>query len=235
MRCRIIGKGNLGERLQTLLQQNTWVENAFSLESNVFFIIVKPKDVKDVCNEIAHDLQDTDIVVSCAAGINLETMENITPHVQITRCMPNICVSSGNGAMIWHGNVSQSTETMLENSLYGPKHVWVENERLIDNATLLFASQPAFQAHLAKSYIKRAIQAGFSEKDARELYAETMIGTGNLLLEEDIDEIIKQVCSKGGVTDRALKTLRDAQIENAQSRSISDGMMHLNSMIEKFN
>ena len=235
MSYKVIGKGNLGKHLQRLLQRNEWVENVFFPKAKIFYIAVKPKDVKDACKEISPKIMDKDIVVSCAAGIRLDTLETYLPKTQIVRCMPNICISSGSGAIVWHGPISINDIKILELMMRGPTHMWVEDEAMLDKATLLFASQPAFQATFAKAYITVAIQSGFTEKQARQLLADTIIGTGELLLDSTPDEIIKQVCSKGGVTERALKTIRDASIESAQKRSLYDGFMHLHSMIEKFN
>jgi pyrroline-5-carboxylate reductase len=231
MSYKIIGRGNLGKRLHQLF---TTSERDPALKCHtVFCIAVKPKDVKRVCYEI--DAKDEDIVVSCAAGIKLETLEEYLPHPQIVRCMPNICVSEGSGAVIWHGNASENAVQLLENFMPGSSHVWVEDEEQLEKATTLFASQPAFQAYLGQAYMELAVQAGFSKKDAKRLYADTLIGTGKLLQKIEPNEIIKEVSSKGGTTEKGIRRLKKDAINTALKRSVFDSYMQLHRIVEKFN
>ena len=237
MSYKLIGKGNLGTRLNRLFIRNRWTE--YALEDthpvDVVGIAVKPKDVKRACEEIAPYVRADSIVVSYAAGVKVETLESYLPQSPIVRCMPNICVSEGRGAAIWYGKVSSNTIMRLYDIMWGPVNTWVDDEAQLEKATLLFAGQPAFQAYMANTYIELARQAGFSEQVAKEMYASTLIGTGYLLQESDTKSIIKEVCSEKGVTERVIRSLKKDAINTQLKRSIFDGYMQLHHIVKKFN
>ena len=240
MSYRLIGKGNLGLRLQSLFKHNMWDECA--THAKVVCIAVKPKDVKTVCDEIVTELNKNQIVVSCAAGVNVETLEGYLPQAQIVRCMPNICVSEWAGAVVWyrgarsmHKDISGNAMSNLSGLMQGPTQIWVKEESAIDRATVLFASQPAINAETAKVYIDIAMASGFTEDYARTLYASTLIGTGKLLFKNSPDKIINEVCSEGGVTEQALKTINNGNVNGILKKSVYDAFTHLGSMTKRLN
>jgi pyrroline-5-carboxylate reductase len=235
MTYRLIGKGNLGKHLQVLFNKNGWQEEIVSGVQNVYCLAVKPKDVVRVLQEETKDASELDVVVSCAAGVQLDTLEDCVPHLQVVRCMPNICVSQGKGAVVWYGNISENTKNDLEQMMEGPVNVWVDDEDQLDKATALFASQPAFQAYIAEAYIDFAVHAGFTKEDARRLYADTLVGTGELLHSKTTKAIIGEVSSEGGITERGIRRLKKEKVQKSLKLSTQECFMHLHNIVKKLN
>lgn len=59
------------------------------IDSNVIFIAVKPNCVNDILHEIKNELTSEKLIVSIAAGITTEKIENILGQTRVIRVMPN--------------------------------------------------------------------------------------------------------------------------------------------------
>lgn len=235
----IVGYGNMGKHLAKLLCLNNSnnfltitdktnsinniddIDTANNIDytnikdniqvSDILFLTVKPKDIKNVCEQInihtQNGIQSTKIIVSVAAGVSVETIKNWTNnnHV-VTRCMPNILISETNGAIVWLHDPLCYFENikLLHDVTSGPLSLVVKDEKMIDAATVLSGSNPAFIASIYDSYLKSGIDMGFNKVEAELLVRQSMEGTLEMLKTVSSDELVKIVSSKGGVTEVGL-------------------------------
>lgn len=90
-------------------------------------------------------------------------------------------------------------------------------EKYMDATILLNGSMPAYLELFAKAFIDKAIKDGIDYDIAKQLVCESIITSANLILksDEDIDTLIKNVCSKGGTTLAGLDRLYDYKFEEA--------------------
>jgi pyrroline-5-carboxylate reductase len=87
--------------------------------------------------------------------------------------------------------------------------VWVKKEELIDAATAVSGSGPAYVFLLVEALTDAAIKIGLPRDIAGKLARQTVSGAGALLDAEKTapDELRRNVTSPGGTTEAALKIL----------------------------
>jgi len=161
------------------------------------------------------------MVVSVAAGVDSDYIaEQLGEHgddVPIIRCMPSIAVSRGSGSMVWHGNehVDTMDRLFLRSAFHGPQHTWVQDENLLDVATVLVGSQPAFQSVISQVWIDFATSHGFDPYVATRVYAAAVKGTARIMMEERFTpaEIIEEVATPKGMTRAGIDHLLSSDVQ----------------------
>jgi len=228
----IIGLGNLGKSVYNMLSNNG-LKNFINIsdkvheegyeyvnmmenvkDSDTIFMSVKPNDIKSVCKNMK-GLVDNKIIISTAAGVPIDYIENIIGNkTKIIRCMPNIPISERKGLLVWYSKeeVPKNVKFILHTITEGPDKIWVYDEKLIDIATVLSGSNPAFQAYIAQAYIDFGIRNGFNAKESLKLYQSSTEGTSFLLNKLSSDKIIEKVSSKGGATERGMRYFKENKL-----------------------
>ncbi len=193
--------------------------------SDVLFLTVKPNHMKEVCDQIREStetmrlssssswpapisMSEPKTIITAAAGVPVSKVKEWTggDHVVI-RCMPNIPISVGDGSIVWYGKGPDGTKEFLEMITDGPNSVWVEDETMMAPATVISGCSPAYIAKFYQTYVKIGMDMGFTEPQAKSLMMESMKGTLKFLDSMGSDEIMNQVASKGGATEKGLKML----------------------------
>ena len=227
MRIGILGGGNLGKAVSNLLTNN--LKNGSVLISNspnsnnlliehsdILFLCVKPNNVTDILKVVNQNGEDK-MIVSCAAGISMEYMENrLKKQHQIIRCMPNLPITFRKGSIIYLQN-QRVEKSFLNNFLEltrGPHIKEVENDNLIDISTVLTGCMPGFTSFLAKEFIEFGSKNGFTYEESRDLYISTVEGTMEMLKTQTVEEIIEQVSSPKGATAQGISYLENSTIKN---------------------
>jgi pyrroline-5-carboxylate reductase len=121
----------------------------------------------------------------------------------------------------------------LRSVLRGPKLIEVKEEDLLDLSTVLTGSMPAFISQIVKIHLD-CFKPIFNEKDAKELYLLTLEGTLEMLKNYSPEEIIKNVSSPGGVTEKGIKNLEQKNIGKIIQNSIWESTKSLMEIKEKF-
>lgn len=227
MRIAIIGVGRLGTVIAKALSQNNEVilldrhpEDLVTLAGDVgakatddisatkfvdiVVLCVKPAQVE----EVVRSLPETNLVVSCAAGIPIKKLEGWGAKNTI-RIMPNICAEVGQAVIAYamHAETERKEKVFLAafNALGMCLKV---DESHIDPITAASGSGPAFMAYFAQAMIEEAVAHGLTEEDAELVVAQTLIGTGTLMKSGWTTKKIKDtVASPGGTTEAGLKML----------------------------
>ena len=167
---------------------------------------IKPQDFTTL------KLQGTkpELVISIMAGITTEKIVNILgDSTPVIRCMPNTPLQIGEGMTVYFANknVTEEQRSFAENILSAAgKTLQVFDEGMLDAATAVSGSGPAYLYHFMESYIAAAKEIGFSEQDAELLVTQTIKGAYSLWEAGDVSiaELRRRVTSKGGTTEAAL-------------------------------
>ncbi|EGW06268.1 Pyrroline-5-carboxylate reductase 1, mitochondrial [Cricetulus griseus] len=152
--------------------------------SDVLFLAVKPHIIPFILDEIGADIEDRHIVVSCAAGVTINSIEKkltaFQPAPKVIRCMTNTPVVVREGVTVYAtGTHAQVEDGRLVEQLMGSVGFCTEvEEDLIDAVTGLSGSGPAY-------------------------------GAAKMLLdsEQHPGQLKDNVCSPGGATIHALHVL----------------------------
>jgi pyrroline-5-carboxylate reductase len=185
---------------------------------DIVILAVKPQDFDVLAQSIKPYLKDSQIIFSVMAGITLSKLQSRLSCTKIVRSMPNIPTQIGMGMTVFtaSNNVDRKELFIIQNLINTTgKSVYVENEKLIDAATAISGSGPAYVFYFMQSMIKAAVDLGFNESEAELLVNHTFMGSVAIQNSYSLSnqEWIAKVASKGGTTESVLKVFEKGNIE----------------------
>ena len=100
--------------------------------------------------------------------------------------------------------------------------VWLDNESLMDAATAVSGSGPAYFYLLMELIENSALKFGFSKDVASKLTVGTALGAARLAdtVGSPLADLRRRVTSPGGTTAAALEVLEDAEIRDIFHRAL---------------
>jgi pyrroline-5-carboxylate reductase len=176
-------------------------------------IAVKPQSAPEAVPPLAAHVSECTLVLSIMAGRTLGFLENALPaDTAIVRAMPNTPAALGRGisTVVSNARVSARQRKLASDLLAAIGKVeWVDDEALMDAATALSGSGPAYVFLLAEAMTKAGIAAGLPADLAARLARETVAGAGELLHRSHLNAatLRQHVTSPGGTTAVALEVL----------------------------
>lgn len=192
---------------------------------SVLIVCVKPQQFPDVVPELKAALNRSQTVVSIMAGIKTAQIHSALEHDVIVRAMPNTPARIGNGATAWTATDSvpdASREIVAEMLDCIGMHVYFKDEDLVDVATALSASGPAYVFVFLEALADAAVQLGMSAPDAKRLAIAMVQGSAELASDRDMHfaELRNMVTSPGGTTAAALKALEEGGFRNTTMNAV---------------
>lgn len=180
------------------------------------FLAVKPELVSGVLGDLA--LAHDQTVVSIAAGVPTETIAKHT-NASVARLMPNLAARWGEMAAAITG---EGVDEDLMGLLADLGTVVQVDEGLMDTATALNGSGPAFVYYVIDAMATAAVEQGMERAEARLLAAQTVAGAAETVLRSDepIPEMIEAVCSPKGTTIEGMNVLRASDLETTIAEAI---------------
>ncbi|MBB0970342.1 pyrroline-5-carboxylate reductase, partial [Dietzia aerolata] len=155
--------------------------------ADVIAIAVKPQDVPAVTERIGEAISDSvheSIVVSLAAGVSTESLENkLSAGSPVVRVMPNTAMLVGQGvSAVCKGRFArdehvEQVKTLME-SVGG---VVVVTEAQMDAVTAVSGSGPAYFFLLTEAMIDAGVEQGLPRDVATTLATGTAHGAGAML------------------------------------------------------
>ena len=192
--------------------------------SDIVFICVKPQDIDNVLYEIKGVVKNQ-LIVSIAAGIKIKHIEIILENKRVIRVMPNINCLVGAAASGFSAGKYATKEdiNVISKILNSAGVAFLLKEELLDVVGAISGSGPAFFAYFIKAFEESGVKNGLPKDIASKLSLQTALGTGKLLKEKNIsvDELIKMVASKKGITIEGLKVLKRHKVKNILIKTIN--------------
>lgn len=184
---------------------------------DIIFLGVKPHLLRDLLTSLSPilaDRQDNFVLISMAAGVTVSAIEEAAGgNYPIIRIMPNTPTSVGEGMIQYCKNapVTAEDEDNFRTILAFAGKLDPLDESLIDAASAVSGCGPAFLCLLAEALADGGVKCGLPRGKALEYAAQTILGTGKLLLEsgKHPGELKDAVCSPGGSTIRGVAALED--------------------------
>jgi pyrroline-5-carboxylate reductase len=189
------------------------------LESGDLLVLaVKPQDAEMACIGVRSVLCPGAVVVSVMAGVSLARLRLLLDHTMVVRAMPNLGATVGQSATVYlvPTEITPADLATIENflSCIGPS--WrVQDERLIDAATAVAGSGPAYICWLAEQMESVACELGILDSEARALVLQTLKATTSSLesSNQTFAELRARVTSRGGTTAAALTVLEQRKAD----------------------
>jgi pyrroline-5-carboxylate reductase len=175
---------------------------------------IKPQIMDKVLREVGDQVKPGTLVVSIAAGVDTETIEDSLPDgVRVIRAMPNTPALVGAGATaISPGKHASESDLATAKALFDAVGITVElDESHLDAVTGLSGSGPAYIFLILEALADAGVKVGLSRRNAQRLAAQTVMGSAKLLLETDEHpgKLKDMVTSPGGTAIAGLHTLEE--------------------------
>lgn len=196
---------------------NTTITNSEVIEnSEVLLLSTKPQNFRE---SLTRDLFNCscEFVISIMAGVTLNELYNVFGHKHIVRIMPNLPAMVGSGASALCFFENDTVYKPFVNSIFSSIGVTVElPESKFDVVTSVSGSGPAYVFYFINSMIQGGIDGGLSYEVAKLLAVQTVIGSAVMAgnSEDSLEQLIKNVCSKGGTTIEAIEHFKAENMEN---------------------
>ena len=195
--------------------------------SDLVIFATKPKDLSTVFDTLKNiDLQDT-LPISVMANTPSQSFFDNIEINKLIRIMPNTPATVGCGISVWWSrNCSANDNLICQKFLQNiGKEIEVFEENIIDKATALSGSGPAYVLHFIESLIDAGVHIGLTRKIAQELAIETVLGTTQLLIHQNLHPSIlkNNITSPAGTTTKGLLALEKHHFKYTIIKAIQEG------------
>lgn len=185
--------------------------------ADLIILAVKPQDSLQLFEHIRPMIDPQQVFLSIMAGIKIESISRMLGATKIIRAMPNLPAQIGMGMTVFTSSdeVTRIELVMVQNLLNTTgKAIYVEKESLLDSATAISGSGPAYVFYCMQAIIGAAERMGFSAPEAELLTLQTFKGAVDLFHKNDFtcNEWIQRVASRGGTTEAALKYFNEHEV-----------------------
>jgi len=191
-------------------------EECFDRADLVIFA-VKPQDAPAMFDSIRSLIDNQQVFLSIMAGVKIKTIREGLGVSKVIRAMPNLPAQVGMGMTVFTSSddVTRIELVTVQNLIATTgKTVYAEDERMIDAATAISGSGPAYVWFFMDAMMRAARQMGFNESEAELLVSQTFLGAIELYNATNFscEEWIKRVSSRGGTTEAAMASFTDTEV-----------------------
>lgn len=187
--------------------------------SDILVLAIKPNMFKEVIAEIKDEIKKETIIISIAAGITIDNLENlIGEDYKIVRTMPNTpaLVREAISAICYNKNINNEDLDEVINifNMFGKCEVL--EEKYFHGFIALCGSSPAYVFMFIEAMADAAVKLGIPRNKAYKMAEQAILGSAKLALEtgKHPGELKDMVCSPGGTTIEAV-----TELENGNFRS----------------
>jgi pyrroline-5-carboxylate reductase len=185
-------------------------------QAEVLVLATKPQDLRAALSGFSN--WSGKLVISIAAGVRTDALSRwLHGHRKLVRCMPNTpaLIGAGIAALYALPEVSAEERKRAEAVLRAVGEVvWVDHERLLDPVTAVSGSGPAYVFWFIEQLAAAGEKLGLPKSTAMKLAMQTVLGAAKLAAQsaDPPGELRRQVTSKGGTTEAALKVFEQERL-----------------------
>lgn len=188
--------------------------------SDILILSVKPNKYAHVIEKIKNHVKNNVVIVSIAAGINIESIKNyFGKDVKIVRAMPNTpaLVGEGMSSLCRNRNVTDDEMQLVSNIFKAFGKSEVVEEKLMDVVTSVGGSSPALVYMFIEALADGGVLEGLPREKAYKMAAQTVLGSAKMVLEtgDHPGKLKDAVCSPGGTTIEAVYCLERNKFRGA--------------------
>lgn len=184
---------------------------------DIIIVAVKPQDFKKLSEQIKMFLKQEHLILSVMAGISIEKIQSELNVEKVVRSMPNISTQIGQGVTVFSASteIDRKELFIIQNLINTTgKSLYVSDEKMLNPATAISGSGPAYVYYFMNAMIKAAENLGFSSSEAIFLVNNTFLGAVQLQNRSKLShqEWMEKVTSKGGTTEAALNFFNEKNV-----------------------
>lgn len=196
--------------------------------ADVLVLAVKPQFFGEVIGEIRDAVRPDALVISIAAGLTLERIASLfgrdASAMRLIRCMPNTpaLVNAGCTAVCPGPGATEADEAVCLALMESFGRAIAIPERLMDAASAVAGSSPAFVFMFIEALADGAVEAGMPRAQAYEFAAAAVAGSAQLVLEtgRHPGDLKDTVCSPGGTTIEGVRALEQRAFRAAAMEAV---------------
>ncbi|MEE9438103.1 MAG: pyrroline-5-carboxylate reductase [Saprospiraceae bacterium] len=190
---------------------------AFIKTADLIILAVKPQDTTSLFAVVKPYIDQQQVILSIMAGVKIETIAAQLGTQKIIRAMPNLPAQIGIGMTVFTSSeaVTRIELVTVQNLLNSTgKSIYKEQESMINAATAISGSGPAYIFYFMQSLIDAAKKMDFTQAEAELLTYQTFKGAIDLFNKFDFscEEWINKVSSRGGTTEAAFNKLSEENV-----------------------
>ncbi len=235
IKSKLVSSNNI---ITSALSDNTLqdVKNEFNInttkdsreviqKSDIIIVAVKPNTYDSVLNSVKNLIDNTKIIVTIAAGKTIASIENVIGNdKKIVRTMPNTpaLVNEGMSAICKNKNITDEELNTIKTIFDSFGKSEIVQEYLIDAVIGVSGSAPAYVFMFIEAMADGAVAAGMPRSQAYKFASQAVMGSAKMVLEsgKHPGELKDMVCSPGGTTIEAVKTLEAEGLRNSVIKGI---------------
>ncbi|WP_432667151.1 pyrroline-5-carboxylate reductase [Wukongibacter baidiensis] len=211
----------------------TNISNAVK-EADVVFVSVRPQNIVEVLPVLK--CNNNCIVVSIAAGIDIQSIENIIgTNRKIFRVMPNTLTDTRKGVsgICYNENVSEEEFAEIDQLLQSIGETTKIQESLFNAFSAYCTAGPAYIYEFVEAMIDAGVFVGFSRSQSREFTLQNMLGVATRLLNSKEHPAVfkERMTSPDGTSITALNVLNSYGFKGIIQNAIKKGLDKENSHI----
>jgi pyrroline-5-carboxylate reductase len=190
-------------------------------DTRALVIAVKPASWREAVAPLALSLPHDAVVVSVMAGVRASDIARVLER-PIARIMPTTAVAQAQGvAAVWSDD---PRALILAHALFDPVAETVElgEEALLDLATAVAGSGPAFFHAFAQALAAAGVEAGLPQEAAERLARGALRSAGaGVATASSLNDLIARIASPGGTTRAGLDALHASGLADAAKVTVS--------------
>ncbi len=198
---------------------------------DVVILATKPQDLATALEPIAMAFNEGQIVMSLAAGISLEKLEELVPSTKLfARMMPNTPIKVRKAVVGY--SLSEAAEIYEDEVLkiLNPLGlvVAIPDGESFQALTVAASSGTGFIFELMQYWQDWIEGYGIEPEMAKQIITQTFLGTAMLAEKQDqmsFEDLQSQVTSKKGVTAAGLESMRELEIERLMRLSFEKAVL----------
>ena len=225
----LLGHGRLGSALAegwrltgaatpTILTRAN--QPACPADTRALVIAVKPGTWREAVTRLAASVPPGAIVISVMAGVRAADIASVLSR-PIARVMPTTAVAQAQGvAAIWSQDAAARA---MAHDLFDPvaDAVDLDQEALLDPATAVAGSAPAFFHAFAQALALAGTEAGLPPEAAERLARGALRSAGaGAATDASLDDLVARIASPGGTTRAGLDALAEAGLGEAAMAAV---------------
>ena len=204
---------------------------------DLIILAVKPQDTESLFSTIREFIDPQQVILSIMAGVKITTISSQLGTDKIIRAMPNLPAQIGVGMTVFTSSesVTRIELVMVQNLLNSTgKTIYKGGEEMIDAATAISGSGPAYIFYYMQALIDSAKSMGFTQAESELLTYQTFRGAVDLFNKFDYscEEWISKVSSKGGTTEAAFTKLDDQHVSEKFQIAIKQALIRAQELSE---
>ncbi|MBO7214363.1 MAG: pyrroline-5-carboxylate reductase [Clostridia bacterium] len=178
----------------------------------VILLAIKPQDFSSLLNSLKGNVSNK-LIITIAAGVKISAIESALGSVKVARAMPNTAAAIGEASSVlcFNSLCDKGDKDFAEKIFNAIGKVVLIGEDLMDEVIPIGGSFTAFEYYFYKGFLESSLKRGVPYETAKKLLVQSIIGSAKMIENDNrpIDDLIKDVCSKGGTTLAGLQAFED--------------------------